>query len=184
MKVCLPPLHIKLGLMKQFVKALDKNGAPMRYLAAKFPGLSDAKVKGGIFVGPQIREILGDPDFETVLSDTELKAWRAFRNICLKFLGNKARNYRQLVCKLLASYKELGCVMSPKVHLLHSHLDFLPENLGAVSDEHGERFHQDISVMEKRYQGRWNEAMMADFVWTRIRDTTEDHSRAMPTMYF
>jgi hypothetical protein len=27
---------------------------------------------------------------------------------------------------------------------------FSPENLGEVSDEHGERFHQDIIVMEKR----------------------------------
>jgi len=25
-KIILPPLHIKLGLMKQFVKALDKDG--------------------------------------------------------------------------------------------------------------------------------------------------------------
>jgi hypothetical protein len=28
--------------------------------------------------------------------------------------------------------------MSLKVHFLDSHLDFFPENLGAVSDEHGE----------------------------------------------
>ncbi|UYV84383.1 hypothetical protein LAZ67_X001983 [Cordylochernes scorpioides] len=42
--------------------------------------------------------------------------------------------------------------MSLKIHFLHSHLDFFPNNLGAVSDEHGERFHQDISSMEKRYQ--------------------------------
>ena len=34
----------------------------------------------------------------------------------------------------------------------HSHLDFFPPNLGAVSDEQGERFHQDIAIMEKRYQ--------------------------------
>jgi hypothetical protein len=45
--------------------------------------------------------------------------------------------------------------MSLKVHSLHSHLNFLPKNLGAVSDEQGERFHQDISTMEKRYQGAW-----------------------------
>ena len=32
--------------------------------------------------------------------------------------------------------------MSLKIHFLHSHLDFFPENLGDVSDEHGERFHQ------------------------------------------
>ncbi|UYV81492.1 K02A2.6-like, partial [Cordylochernes scorpioides] len=48
----------------------------------------------------------------------------------------------------------LGCNMSLKIHFLHSHLDFFPDNLGAVSDEHGERFHQDISSMEKRYQGQ------------------------------
>ncbi|GFX02515.1 hypothetical protein TNCV_727691 [Trichonephila clavipes] len=33
--------------------------------------------------------------------------------------------------------------MSVKVHFLHSHLDYLPENLGVVSEEQGERFHQD-----------------------------------------
>jgi len=32
---------------------------------------------------------------------------------------------------------------------------FFPEYLGEVSDEHGERFHQDIMAMEKRYQGKW-----------------------------
>jgi hypothetical protein len=26
-RIILPPLHIKLGLMKQFVKALNKNGS-------------------------------------------------------------------------------------------------------------------------------------------------------------
>ncbi|KAF2350797.1 Reverse transcriptase domain [Trinorchestia longiramus] len=42
--------------------------------------------------------------------------------------------------------------MSLKVHFLHSHLDFFPENLGGVSDKHGERFHQEIAAIEKRYQ--------------------------------
>ncbi|XP_072896792.1 ciliary rootlet coiled-coil protein 2 isoform X1 [Hemitrygon akajei] len=28
--------------------------------------------------------------------------------------------------------------------------DFFPANLGAVSDKHGEKFHQDIAAMEKR----------------------------------
>ena len=44
--------------------------------------------------------------------------------------------------------------MSLKIHFLHSHLDFFPDNLGDVSDEQGERFHQDISVIEIRYQGK------------------------------
>jgi hypothetical protein len=39
-----------------------------------------------------------------------------------------------------------------------------------LSDEHGERFHQDISSMEKRYQGKWNCAMLADYCWTLASD--------------
>ena len=44
-KILLPPLHIKLGLMKQFVKALDKQGACFKYIAEKFPKLSAKKSK-------------------------------------------------------------------------------------------------------------------------------------------
>jgi hypothetical protein len=40
--------------------------------------------------------------------------------------------------------------MSLKIHFLLSHLDFFPPNPGAVSDEYGERFHQDISSMKER----------------------------------
>jgi hypothetical protein len=34
--------------------------------------------------------------------------------------------------------------MSAKVHYLHSHLDRFPENLGGLSEEQDERFHQDV----------------------------------------
>jgi hypothetical protein len=61
--------------------------------------------------------------------------------------------------------------MSLKIHFLHSHLDFFPENCGEVSDEHGERFHKDISSMEKRYQGKLKCAMLADYYWTLARAT-------------
>lgn len=84
------------------------------------------------------------------------------------FLGNtKSANYKEIVSKLL---QDLGCNMSLKIHFLHPHLDFFPENLGAVSDEHGERFHQDIMAMERRYQGKWSPRMLADFCWTLKRD--------------
>ena len=52
--------------------------------------------------------------------------------------------------------------MSLKVHFLHAHLNYFPQNLGDMSEEHGERFHQDIKSMETRYQSRWNISMMAD----------------------
>ena len=62
-----------------------------------------------------------------------------------KFLGNyKADNYRELVENQLKAYKNLAY---NTMHLLHSHLDFFPQNCGAVSDEQGERFHKDIATM-------------------------------------
>jgi len=86
-------------------------------------------------------------------------------------LGNRtAQNCEELVNNLLQSYQKLGCNKSLKILFLHSHLGFFPENYGAVSDEHGERFHQDISSMEKRYQGKWNCAMLTDYCWTLARD--------------
>ena len=42
-KIYLPPLHIKLGLMKNFVKAMDHNGEGFNFLTRKFPRISDAK---------------------------------------------------------------------------------------------------------------------------------------------
>ena len=65
--------------MKNFVKALHKNGAAFQHLSTAFPGLSAAKLKEGIFVGPQIRQVLNDTDFEELLNLKELKVWEAFK---------------------------------------------------------------------------------------------------------
>ena len=47
-----------------------------------------------------------------------------------------------------------------------------------VSDEHGERFHQDISVIENRYKGKWSVSMLADYCWSIPRDDSEtQHKR-------
>ena len=67
--------------------------------------------------------------------------------------------------------------MSVKVHFMYSQLDYFPENLGAMSEEQGKRFHQDLKTMEKRYQGRWNENMMTDYCWGLKMDETGSHSR-------
>jgi len=170
--IYLPPLHIKLGLVKNFVKALDRNGDGFRHLRATFPRVSEAKIKEGIFVGPQIRKLMEDRNFDAVLTDVEKVAWDAVKDVVRNFLGNyRAPNYIQVVDKLLTAYQNLKCNMSLKLHFLHSHLDFFPQNLGAVSDEHGERFHQEIMTIEKRYQGKWIPAMLADYCWTLKRET-------------
>ena len=150
-KLLLPPLHIKLGLVKQFMKALDHGGEAFQEIRLLFPKLSEAKIKGGT----QVRKILKSAQLENAVSDTEREPWCAFRDIVNGYLGNKkAPKYKQLVGKLLESYKNLDCRMSLKVLFLHSHLDFFRENLGEVSEKQGERFHHDIAKMEKRYQGR------------------------------
>ena len=158
-KVLLPTLHINLVLMKNFVKALHKNGAAFQHLSTVFSGLSAAKLKEGIFVEPQIREVLKDTNFEELLNLKELRAWEAFKSVCCGFLGNtRVPDYQACIEKLLKSFEDMGCRMSLKIHFLRSHLNFFPPNLGAVSDEHGERFHQDITMMESNYQGKWNPA--------------------------
>ena len=63
--------------------------------------------------------------------------------------------------------------MSLKIQFWEPHLDFFRENIGEVSDEHGERFHQDILAMEKRYQGKWISSMLADCCWTLKRDVPD-----------
>ena len=47
-KIYLPPLHIKLGLIKQFVKANKDNHEAFHHLKEIFPGMTDAKLKEGI----------------------------------------------------------------------------------------------------------------------------------------
>ena len=164
-KILLPPLHIKLGLAKQFVKSLKPTSHAFCHIKQLFPSISEAKVRSGIFVGPQIRRMLASEELKKQMSDLEKNAWQAFRMIAEGFLGNHRKDdYAMVVSNLIESYKKLGCHMSLKLHFLHSHLDFFQDNLGNVSEEHGEKFHQDIQVMEKRYQGRWDEAMMGDYV--------------------
>ena len=59
--------------------------------------------------------------------------------------------------------------MSINVHYLFCHLNRFPENLGDLSKEQEERFHQRIEVMEGRYQERWDTHMIVDYCWNLQR---------------
>ncbi|GBM14416.1 hypothetical protein AVEN_246582-1 [Araneus ventricosus] len=112
------------------------------------------------------------------MTNTEKQAWVAFKDVVEGFLGNERKeNYKELVTELLRTYHLLGCNTSIKIHSLHSRLEYFPDNLGKMSDEQGERFHQDIKEMERRYQGRWDVNMMADYCWCLKRDSDVDHKR-------
>jgi hypothetical protein len=87
-------LHIKLGLMKNFVKGMDKTGRGFEHVRNKFPNVRDAKIDEGIFIGPQIRELMQHKHFEEDLNETERNAWLSFKRTCKHFLGNhKAANH-------------------------------------------------------------------------------------------
>ncbi|XP_076053032.1 uncharacterized protein LOC143032339 [Oratosquilla oratoria] len=177
-KVLLPSLHIKLGLMKNFVKAMDKDGMGFTFLQLKFPRISLEKLKAGIFDGPQIRELMKDSMFDDALNAAELSVWCSLKSVIRNFLGNnRSAEYEKEVDELLNSYQKLGARMSVKMHFLRSHLDYFPQNCGDFSEEQGERFHQDISVMEERYQGRWDVNFLADYCWCLKRDVVAAQHR-------
>ena len=143
-----------------------------------FPKLSEAKIKGGIFVGPRIRKLMKDPKFTGKMSVLEKRAWQSFVSVVNGFLGSKKEeNYRELISDLLDDYKQMGYRTSPKSHMLHSHMDFFKSNMAAYSEEHGERFHQDMLVFEKRYQGECNARTMGDYVRGLVRDTKQQYRR-------
>jgi hypothetical protein len=80
------------------------------YLRKNFPKISEAKKKGGNFIGPQIKILLKDHTFSTELNTTERRAWEASENICRNFLGNeKTETYTEIVQELISSYAAVGC---------------------------------------------------------------------------
>ena len=95
-RIIFPPLHIKLGLMKQFVKALDTEGECFQHIITAIPGLSFEKIKAGVFDGPQIRTLIRDDQFVAKMTALEKAAWLSFVAVVQNFLGNnKAENYRE-----------------------------------------------------------------------------------------
>ena len=107
------------------------------------PGLLFEKIKADVFNGPQIRALVRLPERWTTR-----KGLHAFVAVMANFLGNKkADNYETLVANMLSAFCDLGYNMSVKLHYLYSHLDRLPDNLAAVSDEQGDWFHQDLKTM-------------------------------------
>ena len=54
-----------------------------------------------------------------------------------------------------------------------------------VSDEHGERFHQDITKMKNNYLGKWNPGVMGDFYLVLLRDIPEaKYTRSKKTHFW
>ena len=86
-KILLPPLHVRLGLFKNFIKSLKPDSLPMERLHQLFPKLSDAKIKAGVFTGPDIKKLSIDAEFQSLLSPDEYVAWESLLSVSKNFLG-------------------------------------------------------------------------------------------------
>ena len=72
--------------MNNFVNTMDRGAAGFRFSQEKFPHISQAKLKEGIFVGPQIRKVMLDPNFDAAHKPDKLEAFKA---VLTQFLGNE-----------------------------------------------------------------------------------------------
>ena len=53
-----------------------------------------------------------------------------------------------------------------------------PPNLGPVSVEHGEQFHQDIALIKSRYKGKVSASMIANYCWFLQRENDFFYNRS------
>lgn len=104
--------------------------------------------------------------FNLVLSQDELTAWNATKDVVENFLGkHRSQNYPVLVTNMLNAFSKINVNVSLKIHFMHHHLDYFGNQLASESDEHGERFHQIAMPMEIRYRGKKLDALLADICW-------------------
>ena len=60
--------------MMDSVKVMDRNGTAFLYPLQKFPLLSDAKVREGVFTGPDICSLLRGEVSESIITGEEQRA--------------------------------------------------------------------------------------------------------------
>ena len=81
------------------------------YLKNMSPKISNAKIKEGVFVGPQIREIIQNVKSEDQLSELEKATWKSFKNITTNFWEIMTQNYCYVVAGLVKFYRAMECIM-------------------------------------------------------------------------
>lgn len=120
----------------------------------------------GVLVGPDIQRLIASENFELVLDEDELIAWRALKKVRTGFLGIKrSANYEILVQEMLDAFDVTDIHMSTKIHYMNSHMDVFARQLPTESDEQGERFHQVCKPFESNYKGKDLLGLVTDLCW-------------------
>jgi len=76
-EILLPSMHLKFGLTKKICKGHEPRRTFL-YLRETFPRLSEAKLKEGIFIGPQRRDFIKDEYFDKLRQGDEKAVWDSF----------------------------------------------------------------------------------------------------------
>ena len=96
----------------------------------------------------------------------KLSAWISLNFAIANFLGyHRNSQYQKEFDELMENFCQIGASMSVKMHCLRSYLDYFLENCGDFNEEQGKHFDQDISDMEKHYQGGWDINFLANYCW-------------------
>ena len=158
---------MKLGSMKQLMRALHNSGRFFNYVCRSFPQLTIEKLKAGIIDVLQIWQVIKDTELQNSMNTLECAAWKSFVQVVNSFLGNtKAADHNILVSSMIEVFRKLGCLTSIRIHFQFSHIETFPEGSGVMSDEQDKRFLQDMCQMDERYQGRWDAGTVADYCWS------------------
>ena len=97
-KILLPILHIKLGLEKQFIKALKTDSKALSDVRLIFPKLSEAKMKGNIFKKPDLDNAwLQEMEDKVTASET----WQSFHIVVHGFIRRNEAQYEDSVETLM-----------------------------------------------------------------------------------
>lgn len=64
--------------------------------------------------------------------------------------------------------------MSLKIHFFYLYPGLFPANLGAVSDEQGERFHQVLKIFGDIHKGFWDAGILEDYSWSVLKETDQE----------
>ena len=88
-KELLPPLHIKLGFMKNFViKGIRQRRQWFSFSLWKIKKKCEKHFFLYIFDGPEIRELMKDASVDESLNPIKLSGWLALKPVIVNFLGN------------------------------------------------------------------------------------------------
>ena len=88
--------------MKSFVRTTNREGRGFAFLLEKSLRISMEKLKGGIFDGLQIKELIKIPIFDEALSEAKL-------SVVTNILGNhRSAKFEKKIQELLRSFRQLG----------------------------------------------------------------------------